>query len=48
MKFKKDFYTKITVTIISTNLVTNSLLSLVGPFVETKNKNQIFGKLVIW
>ena len=36
------------VTIIPTNLVTNSLLFLLCTFVETKNKNLIFNKLVIW
>ena len=36
------------VTIISSNLVTNSLLSLFCPFIETKNKNQVFSKLVVW
>ena len=39
---------KITVTIIPTNLVTNSLLSLSCPLVETKNKNQVLSKLVVW
>ena len=47
-EFEGDFYTKIIVTIFPTNLVRNSLLSLVCPFVEIKKKNQIFGKLVIW
>ena len=36
MEFERDFYTKIIVTIIPTNLVTNSLLFLVCPFIETK------------
>ena len=39
---------KIIVTITPANLVTNSLLSLFCFFVEIKNKNQIFIKLVIW
>ena len=39
---------KIIVTIIPTNLVTNSLLFLFCPFIETKNKNQVFSKLVVW
>ena len=39
---------KIILTIFFTNLVTNSLSSLFFSFVETKNKNQIFRKLVIW
>ena len=39
---------KIIVTIVSTFLVTNSLLSFFCPFVEAKNKNQIFSKLMIW
>ena len=34
-----DFYVKIIVTIIPTNLVANSLLSLSFPFKETKSKN---------
>ena len=46
--FKRDFYTKIVVTIISTNLFTSSLIPLVCPSTETKKKNQIFNKLVIW
>ena len=32
----------------SNNLVTNSLLSLFCPFLESKNKNQILSKLVVW
>ena len=36
MEFERDFYTKIIVTIIPKNLVTNSLLFLVCPFIETK------------
>ena len=39
---------KIIVTIIPTVLVTNSLLNLFYPVVETKSKNQIFSKLVVW
>ena len=42
------YYLKMTVTIIPTNLVTNSLLSLFCPFMETKNKNQILSKVVVW
>ena len=38
---------KIIVTIISTNLVTSLLSSRFCPFIETKNKNQIFSKLVV-
>ena len=38
---------KIIVTIIPTNLDTNSILFLFFLFVETKNKNQSFSKLVI-
>ena len=45
-EFEIHFYMKIIVTIILTNLVTNSLLSLFCPFVETKTKNQIFSKIV--
>ena len=37
---------KIIVTITPTNLVTNLLLFHFCTFVETKNKNQTFGKLV--
>ena len=40
-EFERGFCTKIIVTMIPMNLVTNSLLSLVCPFVEIKNKNQI-------
>ena len=40
-EYEKEFFMKINVTIIPTNLVTNSLLSFVCPFVETKNNNQI-------
>ena len=47
-EFERDFYTKSTVTIIFTNLIINSLLSLFCPLLETKNKNQIFSKLMIW
>ena len=39
---------KMIVTIISSNLVTNSLLPLFCPFIETKNKNQVLSKLVVW
>ena len=38
---------KIIVTKIPTNLVTNSLLHLFWPFLETKNKDQIFNQLVV-
>ena len=34
--------------IIPTNLVTSWFLSPPSPFVVTRNKNQIFSKLVIW
>ena len=37
---------KMIVTIIPTDLVTNSLSSLFCPFIETTNKNHIFRKLV--
>ena len=47
MEFKRDFYMKIIVIIIPTNLVTNSLVSLLCPFIETKNKNKIFSKLEV-
>ena len=35
-------------TIIPTNFVTNLLLSLYRPFIETKNKDQIFSNLVVF
>ena len=38
---------KTMVTMIPTNLVTNLILFLFCPFVESKNKNQISSKLVI-
>ena len=38
---------KIIVTIISTSSVTSSFSSLFCPFIETKNKNQIFSKSVV-
>ena len=41
-EFESDFYTKIIITIIPTNLVTISLLSLVCPFVETKKQESNF------
>ena len=44
----EDFYTKIIVTIIPTNVVTSLLWSLFCPFEEIKNKNQIFSKLMVW
>ena len=46
-EFQKNIYMKMIVTIIPTNLVTNSLLSLFCPFTGPKNKNQIFSKLVV-
>ena len=39
---------KMIVNIIPTNLVINSFLSRFGFFVETKNKNQIFSKMLVW
>ena len=39
---------KMIVTIIPTDIVTNSLLSSFYPFLQTKNKNQIFSKSVVW
>ena len=39
---------KLIVTIIATNVVANSLLSLFCPALETKNKNQVLTKLVVW
>ena len=38
---------KIISTIIPTDLVTNSLLSIFCSFLETKNKNQVFNRLVV-
>ena len=43
--FEINFYMKIIVTIIPTNLITNLLLLLFCPFLQTKNKNQIFSSL---
>ena len=40
------FYIKINITIIFTSLITNPLLSLFLPFIETKKKNQEVGGLV--
>lgn len=40
------FYIKIDITIIFTSLITNPLLSLFPPFIETKKKNQEVGGLV--
>ena len=48
MEFERDFYMKMIVNLILTNLVTTSLLSLFHPFIETKNNNQIFRKLMVW
>ena len=39
---------KIIVTKIPTNPVENSLLSLLYPALETKNRNQVLTKLVVW
>ena len=39
---------KIIVTSIPTDLVTNSLLSSFFSFLQTKNKNQVFSKLMVW
>ena len=39
---------KIIVTIIPTDLVTNSLLSTFCPFLQTKNKNQVGGGSATW
>ena len=41
-------YEKIALTVIPTDLVRNSLLSSFCPFLQTKNKNQVFSKLVVW
>ena len=47
-QFKRYFYMKVIVTTIPTGLVTNSLLSSFCPFLQIKNKNQIFSRLVVW
>ena len=47
-EFERDFYIKIIDGIIPANLIRNSLLSLFCPFLETKNKNKVFSKLVVW
>ena len=39
---------KIILTIILTDLFTNSLLSSFCSFLQTKNKNQVFSNLVVW
>ena len=39
---------KIIATIIPTNLVTNLLLSSLSIFLQAKNKNLVFSKLVVW
>ena len=39
---------KIIVPIIPKDFITNLLLSSLCPFLQTKNKNQIFSKLVVW
>ena len=44
----KRLFLKKIVTVILANLVTNLLLYLFCPFVKSKNKNQIFSKLVVW
>ena len=38
---------KIIATIFPTDLVTNSLLSCFCPFLQTKNKNQVFSNLAV-
>ena len=45
---ERDFYITLILTMFPTSLVTNSLSSLFCTFIETKNKNQIFSKLVVW
>ena len=45
---KKITGIKIIVTTILTNLVTNSHFFLFCSFIETKNKNQVFSKLLVW
>ena len=44
----RHFYMKVVATIIPTDLVTNSLLYSFCPFLQTKNKNLVFSKLVVW
>ena len=43
-----QFEIKIIMNIIPTDLFTNILLSFFCPFLQTKKKNQIFRKLVVW
>ena len=47
MEFERDFCMEIIVTVIPANSATNLLLSPFCPFVETKNKNENFSKLVV-
>ena len=46
----RAFYrlSKITVTIFPTDLGTNLFLSSFCPVLQTKNKNKVFSKLVVW
>ena len=39
---------KIIVTIISTDLITNSFSAPFCPSLQTRSKNQVFNKLVVW
>ena len=39
---------KIIVNIIPTDLIKNSLLSSFCPFLQAKNKNQVFSKFMVW
>ena len=48
MEFERDFNMKIIATIIPTNLGKNLPLFLLCPFIEAKNKSQVFSKLVFW
>ena len=46
-KFERDFYMKIIVTVIPTNFVIRLLPSIFSPFIENKNKDQVFSKLLV-
>ena len=47
-QFEKYFYMKLIITIVPTDLVANSLLYSFCPFLQTKSKNPVFSKLVVW
>ena len=47
-QLERYFYMKIIVTMISTDLITNSFLASFCPSLQTRSKNQVFNKLVVW